>query len=146
MRILPIHPLSVLISLSSLSQAGINPIWSALRARLDFRIAMLLAMATDEPVSVLAGNWEVVNNIVNEQSRTHDLGKAVSESFSPKIQRRLASTVPPKPMVELSYEDAFKTLTQMCADCQEAVRIVDFGAQHVQRLKVCLFSTLYFPF
>jgi hypothetical protein len=100
---------------------------------------MLLAMATDEPVSMLAESWTAVSNIVHEQYQSHNLGKAVPESFSPKIQRRLASTVPPKPMVELSYEDAFKTLTQMCQDCQEAVRIVDFGAEHVQRLKVRLF-------
>jgi hypothetical protein len=97
-------------------------------------------MATDEPVNTLAENWAAVSNIVSDQYQTHKLGKAVPESFSPKIQRRLASTVPPKPMVELSYEDAFKTLKQMCVDCQEAVRIVDFGPEHVQRLKVGLES------
>jgi hypothetical protein len=44
-------------------------------------------------------------------------------------------------MVELSYEDAFKKLQQMCLDCREAVRIVDFGVhQGVQRLKAFLWS------
>jgi hypothetical protein len=100
-------------------------------------------MATDEPVSMLAKGWATVSNVVHEQQNSHELGKAVPESFSPKIQRRLASTVPPKPMVELSYEDAFKTLTQMCEDCREAVRIVDFGAEHVQRLKVYLHNSLH---
>jgi len=94
-------------------------------------------MATDEPISSLGESWKEVSDTVSRQYASHKLGKPLLESFSPKIQRRLASTVPPKPMVEVSYEEAFNKLVQMCADCQEAVRIVEFGPDRIQRLKAC---------
>ncbi|KAF2432306.1 Mak10-domain-containing protein [Tothia fuscella] len=120
---------------------GIAPVYAAIKTRIEFRIELLLAMFTDEQHSYpLDESWMNVSAYLPDQYNTHHLGKAVPESFSPKIQRRLASTVPPKPMVELSYEDAFKKLQQMCLDCREAVRIVDFGLEHVQRLKAFLWS------
>lgn len=56
---------------------------------------------------------------------THKLGKTVPGSFSTKIQRRLASTVPPRPIVEVDFNDSLHTLKQLCADCEEAARFKD---------------------
>jgi hypothetical protein len=100
-------------------------------------MTLLLAMATDETNETMLGHWQDTSAQLMLLKNSHKLAKPVSESFSAKIQRRLASTVPPKPMVELSFEDAFEKLTQMSKDCQEAVRIVDFGPENIQRLKVC---------
>jgi len=112
-----------------------SKIWDAIRLRLDFRMRLLLAMATDEASDTLLGYWQDTSAQLVLLNETHKLVKPVSESFSAKIQRRLASTVPPKPMVELSFDDAFERMTQMVKDCQEAVRIVDFGPENIQRLK-----------
>lgn len=69
-------------------------VWGALKARIDFRIEMLLAMATDERHSIpLSESWENVSRSLKLQNQTHHLGKAVPESFSPKIQRRLVCKV-----------------------------------------------------
>ncbi len=53
---------------------------------------------------------------------THQLGQVVPAAFSAKMQRRLASTVPPRPIVELDFQDALAKLQQLCIDCQEATR------------------------
>jgi hypothetical protein len=82
--------------------------------------------------------WQELPEMLYNIRTTHALGQPVTESFSPKIQRRLASTVPPKPMVELSFEDASTKLEQICKDCQEAVKIASFGPDNVQALKAFL--------
>jgi hypothetical protein len=97
-------------------------------------------MATDDPVEYRLGYWQDVSTQLPLLLESHSLEKSVPESFSPKIQRRLASTVPPKPMVELSFSDAYTKMAQMCRDCEEAARIVEFGPEHVQRLKAFLWS------
>jgi hypothetical protein len=40
------------------------------------------------------------------------------------MQRRLASTVPPRPIVELEFKDALDKLLQISSDCEEATRFV----------------------
>lgn len=108
--------------------------------RLTFRIALLRAMATEEDIEDKIQCWQEISNVSDDIKYTHKLGRPVPESFSGKIQRRLASTVPPKPMVEMSFDDAFLKLEQMVKDCQEAVKIVNFGLDNVQQLKAFLWS------
>lgn len=113
-------------------------IWAAMGNRLILRINLLLAMDTDEENETPLTHWQNIAALLPALNDTHKLARPVPESFSAKIQRRLASTVPPKPMVELSFEDAFAKMTQMCTDCEEAVKVVDFGIENIQRLKVCV--------
>jgi len=108
--------------------------------RLDFRIVLLRAMATEEEIDDKIKCWQDIAEAFDDIKNTHKLGVPVTDSFSSKIQRRLASTVPPKPMVELSFDDAFAKLEQMVKDCQEAVKIVTFGPDSVQQLKAFLWS------
>ncbi|OCK84597.1 Mak10-domain-containing protein [Lepidopterella palustris CBS 459.81] len=103
----------------SLTNAGVK---SALLARLDFRRSFLMALSPDYSVQDLDRYWPPVSATLPEIETTHDLGRPVHGSFSTKIQRRLASTVPPRPVVELEFKDAFEKLSQLCADCTEAVR------------------------
>lgn len=110
--------------------------YHAIRGRLEFRKSFLLAMATDEDTDSVRRHWLDTVPPLGRIKNSHQVAKPVPESFSAKIQRRLASTVPPKPMVELSFNDAFQKLAQLQKDCLEAVRIVEFGTENVQRLKV----------
>lgn len=93
---------------------------SAIIARLQFRKDFLLALDLDCPLDSLSNYWPPVLKHIAAITSTHQLGKTVPGSFSTKIQRRLASTVPPRPIVELDFKDAFEKLKQLCIDCEEA--------------------------
>lgn len=56
---------------------------------------------------------------------TNNLGVAVSASFSAKIQRRLASSVPPRPIVEIGFDDSYVYLNQLCQNGKEVYRVLD---------------------
>ena len=118
-----------------------NPIlWTGIRDRLNFRGLILGAMSMEEDPSTSAGDWDCVSSYVPIMKESHPLGKNVADSFSPKIQRRLASTVPPRPIVELSFEDASTKLEALCRDCREAVRIINLQPDSAEQLKALLWS------
>jgi len=102
-----------------------DAIRKAIITRLHFRKDFLTALDLDCPLDHLSKYWPpVLANIPNITS-THALGKIVPDSFSTKIQRKLASTVPPRPIVDLAFKDALEKLTQLCTDCEEATRFTD---------------------
>lgn len=74
------------------------------------------------------GQIELIN-------KSNALGKAVDAAFSLKIQKRLASTVPPKPMVKIKFEDAIDHLTRFCQDFIDAQTIVDYTGTHNLRVR-----------
>ena len=98
---------------------------SAIIARLQFRKAFLCALDPECPLDLLSNFWPPVVPKIDEMHDTHQLGKPVPGSFSTKIQRRLASTVPPRPIVDVDFKEALQNLKQMCADCEEATRFKD---------------------
>ncbi|TKA68441.1 hypothetical protein B0A49_05779, partial [Cryomyces minteri] len=59
---------------------------------------------------------------------THNLGRPVKEAFSEKVQRRLATTVPPRPMAEMSFRDAVTKLEKMLQDIHAALLVEETGA------------------
>lgn len=54
---------------------------------------------------------------------THGLGVPVVDAFSSKMQRRLASTVPPRPVATVPFDDACSQLRKMREDLDEAVLV-----------------------
>ncbi|KIV99940.1 hypothetical protein, variant [Verruconis gallopava] len=119
---------------------GSPDLYGAIAARINFRITLLRAMSLEEDIEDKFKLWKDMPGFLADIKTTHSLGLPVKESFSPKIQRRLASTVPPKPMVEISFDDALTKLENMCKDCAEAVKIVHFGPHNVQPLKSFLWA------
>ncbi|TID20099.1 Mak10-domain-containing protein [Venturia nashicola] len=115
-------------------------IWQGIHVRLQVRKNMLHAMDPDESKHTPRMWWNHAGSLLPTLRSTHKLAQPVPESFSEKIQRRLASTVPPKPMVELSFKDAFEKLTQMCKDCEEAAKMAEIGTEDIQRLKAFLWA------
>jgi len=59
----------------------------------------------------------------NDRKDPKESKPTVQQAFSEKIQRRLASTTPPRPMVELKFEEAISILKALWRDCDEAARI-----------------------
>lgn len=97
---------------------------AAIAARLEFRKEFLRALDLDLPLEIIAYSWPPVLKGIQALKNTHELGKVVPGAFSTKMQRRLASTVPPRPIVELEFKDALERLQHIVTDCEEATRFV----------------------
>ncbi|KAG7285570.1 hypothetical protein NEMBOFW57_010199 [Staphylotrichum longicolle] len=102
----------------------------ALGFRLELRTAFLRAIELTElrsdpeslslPWSQMQGVWEVIN-------KTRHLGKPVPEAFSTKIQRRLASTMPPRPIVQLSPEETHEHFKKLIADGINVLNVLNYS-------------------
>ena len=105
----------------------------ALVNRLVFRRYFLCAVRADDVVDPQrALVWDKCIEVLSGLKATAQLGKPVEGSFSIKIQRKLASTVPPRPIVILGFEDAHKYLISLCQYSKEAFRILDYrGGPHL---------------
>ena len=101
---------------------------AAMIDRFKFRRAFLGALAHDnrptEHLSSLA--WKECLEFLPSITATHKLGKLVPGSFSVKLQRKLASTVPPRPIVELSMHAALAHLERLCQDGADVYAIMDY--------------------
>ena len=71
-------------------------------------------------------------------SQTNKLGVSSENSFGIKIQRKLASSVPPRPIVKISFDEALARLNDICKNGRDAYRI--FDSQTGTRLMVCKFD------
>ncbi|KAL2135794.1 hypothetical protein VTI74DRAFT_6860 [Chaetomium olivicolor] len=102
----------------------------AIGFRLEFRTAFLRAIELSElqstpesmslPWSQMQGVWETIN-------KTRHLGKPVPEAFSTKIQRRLASTMPPRPIVQPSHEETYEHFKKFIADGIDVLNVLNYG-------------------
>lgn len=100
---------------------------AALASRLQLRKAFLLAV---KPKTVLLGPdhavlWNSCLELLPKLRSSKHLGVAVNNSFSAKIQRRLASSVPPRPIVEIGFDEAFVYLNQLFQNGKEVYRVLD---------------------
>lgn len=105
---------------------------AALSSRLEFRSTFLKTveiadsrMSTD--VKVL---WDKLQALLAQVKRSTNLGKEVPASFSVKVQRKLASTVPPRPVIEVAQDAAFKHLEQICKDAGDVVDVLNYHDSH----------------
>ena len=70
--------------------------------------------------------WELCSEILPMLHETRHLGIVVEQSFSGKIQRRLASSVPPRPIVNISFDEACTFLGWLCTYSKEAYSILRY--------------------
>ncbi|KAF2280481.1 amino-acid N-acetyltransferas-like protein subunit Mak10 [Westerdykella ornata] len=117
----------------------------AITGRLLFRKAFLLALDLDCPLPHSSSTWPPVLSLLPSISTTHQLSVPVPGAFSNKIQRRLASTVPPRPVVELAFSDAFTHLKQLCHDCEEATRVLTIPKDPIEFENFLWASASRFP-
>ena len=110
---------------------------NALCSRLLFRAAYLntVAMADSRTSPELKSLWLRLLVKVPDLKSSAKLGKPVPSSFSVKIQRKLASTVPPRPIVQVSQDAAFDHLEKLCLDASVAVEVLEYHDSH--SLMVC---------
>lgn len=102
---------------------------TAITSRLRFRKLFLTALDFQRGVTDAERPraWEECSKIITEILETKDLGTAVDASFSGKIQRRLASSVPPRPVVNIGFDDACSFLGRLCTHGKETYNILQYG-------------------
>ncbi|TVY38701.1 N-alpha-acetyltransferase, NatC auxiliary subunit [Lachnellula subtilissima] len=115
----------------------------ALDFRLGFRASFLeIVEAADSRTSLeqVKTMWTDFQLLLPGLKSTTKLGKPVPTSFSAKIQRKLASTVPPRPIVQVSQEAAFDQLERLCQDGAVAVEVLKYYDSHSLMTFVSLFQ------
>ncbi|KZF20686.1 putative amino-acid N-acetyltransferase subunit Mak10 [Xylona heveae TC161] len=111
-----------------------DELYDALQSRLKFRAHFLRAIAFDLQLLKERSNpyWQQCLELLPSVQGSHGIGKPIPESFSIKIQRKLTSTVPPRPIVNISSDDAFPYLKRLCQDGSDITRMLDCqGANNV---------------
>jgi hypothetical protein len=104
----------------------------ALIFRLRFRTVFLktVELADSRAPSELKSLWIELATLSPQLRSTSKLGKPVPQSFSVKIQRKLASTVPPRPIVEVAQEAAYDHLDRLCCDGSIVVEVLEYYDSH----------------
>lgn len=100
----------------------------ALRCRLMLRREYLFAL--DQDLEILdtrsADNFVSCLSHLAALTESVSLGQPVPEAFSLKIQRKLATTVPPRPIVHISPETALAHLKRLCQDAIDMQQMLDY--------------------
>lgn len=127
-KIPPQEVLSILGSARSrLPELGLKPpLHDALKARLDVRY-FLLNMLHNCSIGIPSDkiSIEELTSLINFVEKTKDLGQPVSaDAFTLKMQRRLASSVPPRPMIVTPKDEAFIFFKQLVTDATRAFEVL----------------------
>lgn len=102
------------------------PFREALLNRLEFRKMLLSAVQLDGFLDhQRARLWEGCLELIPMLSQTNKLGLPSEKSFSIKIQRKLASSVPPRPIVKISFDEALARLSGICQNGRDAYRVLE---------------------
>ena len=101
-----------------LASTKMNPeLKAALRDRLVLRQQLLKGFREDAgPLEAKVSLPSSCLPLLHAIKGSVHLGKPVEGSFTLKIQRSLASTVPPRPMVKIEFDEAFAHLEKDCQD------------------------------
>lgn len=106
-----------------------DDILDALLVRLNWRLTFLSAAECPEHMqepSIARKHWEKGLELLPRIRETHGLGKPVEEAFSAKLQKKMASTVPLRPIVKIEFEDAFGHLSRLFKDGLELIDVLDY--------------------
>ena len=110
------------------SLLGLNDtLKGSISARLNLRLNMLHAVGSDLSCQMPEHHlrWESVSKCVELVSSTHDQAIRVEHAFSGKIQRQLASTTPPRPIINLTFPEAKEYFLRLCKHGKEVYGILN---------------------
>ncbi|KAL3469143.1 hypothetical protein BJX99DRAFT_241928, partial [Aspergillus californicus] len=126
-------------AISWLDEQGIDSkLKSAIKTRLEFRYQFLSSLEQDVKIiqTRSVDKLESCLSMLPTLKETSHVGQPVPSAFSWKIQRKLASTVPPRPMVRISLEDALAHLKRLCQDGIHLNQILDYRGPYNLRVAV----------
>lgn len=110
---------------SSISDELIEALDSRLELRQTFLDVAETPQHRNEPAKARSP-WTLGLPILARLRETHELAKPIDESFSEKLQRKLASTMPPRPIVQLNFEDALGHFTRLFKDGEQMIDVLNF--------------------
>ena len=120
-----------LFLLKDLRKSLSEDVVGALETRLRLRLKFLEANAASQDMSnvkAIGTAWSEANAAL--QALRACLGvptTQVEESFDARIQQKLASTMPPRPIVHLSRDDALGHLGRLFEDNLQAVDVMEYS-------------------
>ncbi|KAF4625910.1 hypothetical protein G7Y89_g12252 [Cudoniella acicularis] len=105
----------------------------ALDCRLTFRASFLRTVELADSRTSLEdkkAHWTALQAFLPALKSSASLGRPVPASFSHKLQRKLASTTPPRPIVQISKEAAYDFLERICRDGSVAAEVLRYYDSH----------------
>ncbi|KAI5852246.1 Mak10 subunit, NatC N-terminal acetyltransferase-domain-containing protein [Tricharina praecox] len=102
---------------------------TAMRNRLLLRKSLLenFSLGAEMYHEGVESTWTGCLELVAKVEKEHALAKEVPEAWSMSVQRKLASSVPPRSLVELPFEEAATTLKQLCAETKDILKILNYA-------------------
>lgn len=126
-----LHFLRATKELLTQSDAVRQNLKDSLSVRLDFRETFLRTVdAADARPPNSKALWQKVCSFLPNLRISSQLGKPTPDAFSVKIQRKLASTVPPRPIVHISQDAVYNHLERMCRDGESVVEVLEYSDSH----------------
>ncbi|KAM0257833.1 hypothetical protein ACHAQJ_004137 [Trichoderma viride] len=71
--------------------------------------------------------WREGLTLLPNLNKTHSLASPVDEAFSATLQRKMASTMPPRPIVQLEFDVAFGHLKGLFEDGLELIDVLNYA-------------------
>ncbi|KAI1813327.1 Mak10-domain-containing protein [Poronia punctata] len=106
-----------------------DDIRNALDCRLEFRLrffeAINLDRARDDRSELTRVPWIRLGELMEYIEIQHPLGKPVPEAFSTKLQRRLTSTMPPRNIIELQFDECCTHFKRFFKHGAEVLDVLD---------------------
>ncbi|KAI0428182.1 Mak10 subunit, NatC N-terminal acetyltransferase-domain-containing protein [Xylaria sp. FL1042] len=105
-------------------------ICAALESRLELRISFLeavdLSAIRNDTSELPKLPWTRMRRLIEAIENQHAQGKPLPEAFSTKLQRRLASTMPPRPMVTLGFDECMNHFKRFFEDGNEVIDVLQY--------------------
>ncbi|PWW74816.1 Mak10-domain-containing protein [Tuber magnatum] len=100
----------------------------AFRYRLLLRKSLVLVFSSEskEWSPEATDLWDTSLEHVKRVEETSGVGRAVPAAFSISVQRKLASQVPPRAMVNYPFKDAISDLKKFCVEGKDILKILNF--------------------
>jgi len=103
----------------------------AIKARLKFRLKFLeIVSNTRSSKMVRRSALENCLNLLSTITATMSLGKEIPQAFSTRIQRKLSTQVPPRPMVSIDLNETATSLKTLLTNLLEIEGIYDYNSPH----------------
>ena len=100
----------------------------AIRDRLNLREQLLIAVNTETVLKTRNRfQWRLCSQLTGSLLEYHRLGTKVQDAFSIKLQRKIATTMPPRPIIDIPFKEATAYLNILCLGCEGAYLVMNFN-------------------
>jgi N-alpha-acetyltransferase 35, NatC auxiliary subunit len=111
-----------------------------IKARLEFRLKFLeIVSGTISSTKARRSALENCINMLPTITATMNLGKELPQAFSTRIQRKLSTQVPPRPMVTIDPKEAETSLKTLLFNLLEIECIYEYNSPH-EIMVLCLLN------